>query len=108
MSRAWWWLSFSQPTGFLGVVITEGRTLRAALERAHRVGANPGGECYGFPVPTSIGAPPSRFQDRLLDKEMANEASIEWTTTPIVSTEDLEPGDLELGVVVRDDTNEGS
>lgn len=105
---SWWWLSFARPAGFLGVVLVEGRTLKAALQRAHRDGINPGGECYGFAVPPSLGAPPTEWQGRLLDKEQANEASIAWTMLPIVGTRDLEPDELVSGQVVPPETNEGS
>lgn len=47
-----WWLSFANPgpKGFLGVVIIKAPTFEKAIEKAWRLGINPGGQVKGLIV----------------------------------------------------------
>jgi hypothetical protein len=45
------WLSFSADDGFRGACVVEGFDTRSAIEEAHRLGINPGGEVMALPVP---------------------------------------------------------
>lgn len=65
-----WWLSFTDPDQFLGVVIVQAPTLAAAITRSHKLGVNPGGQIAG------TGAIPPGFiaetwRDRLLSRDEA-------------------------------------
>lgn len=66
----WWWLSFADPARpvgdeFLGVAIVPGVDFMHAIEGAHLLGCNPGGEVLGYPCL----APPPDARCRLLSKE---------------------------------------
>lgn len=78
------WLSFCDPDRakgqqFLGVAIVEARDFRAAVQIAHRIGCNPGGEVLGYPLADDGPLVPMAFRDRLLSKGEveALEASVE-------------------------------
>ena len=64
------WLSFcddDKPKGqqFLGVAIVRGRDFLIAVERAHMLGINPGGQVMGMPIPDEV-APD--IVDRMLSR----------------------------------------
>jgi hypothetical protein len=70
----WWFLYFTdpdQPKGkrFLGACIVEGKGMISAVQRAHRLGINPGGQVLAYDTP----AHEPSFRDRLItdDAEMA-------------------------------------
>ncbi len=46
----WWYLSFAEPGNWLGAIIVQGQGFATALDRANRLGINPGGEVQGFPL----------------------------------------------------------
>lgn len=64
----WWWLSFADPnkprgSQFLGVSIVLAPDFLGAIQKAHALKINPGGEVRAYPMP----APPdSKYQHRLL------------------------------------------
>lgn len=67
----WWQLSFADgnlPDGskFLGALMVKAHTFIEAVEVAHAIGANPGGEVIG--VYSDDADPPARFTYRLLSK----------------------------------------
>ena len=64
-----WWLSFADESGSLGVAIIAAPNFLSAVERAHELQINPGGEVRGSlidPEPTE--AIPPGYQNRLLGK----------------------------------------
>lgn len=68
---ALWWLSFSDPSApkgsqFLGVCIIEAPGFIAAVDRAHQLGCNPGGEVLGEELEDGDPVPPSSYLHRLL------------------------------------------
>ncbi len=75
----WWWLSFcdaSLPEGsqFLGVVICQGNSLRAAMNAAWAHKANPGGEVEGYMIPKDMmDLLPDHLRNIRLNKEQAME-----------------------------------
>ncbi len=63
----WFYLSFADDKGFLGAAIVETCGEMHAIELAHTLGINPGGEVMVFEVPE--GAPlPEAAKNRLLSK----------------------------------------
>lgn len=46
----WWWLSFADESGHLGIAIVPGGNVVQAASFAHAVGCNPGGEVAGYPL----------------------------------------------------------
>lgn len=73
----WWWLSFADDDGFLGVAIVRGLDLGSASMAAHGEKCNPGGECLGFSIPQDMDVP-ERFQGRLLTQAEAKELDAHW------------------------------
>lgn len=65
----WWWLSFAEESGFLGVVVIQGYGIVDAVSRSHALGVNPGGEVQGWLLPEHV--PPAEFRNRLLSKAEA-------------------------------------
>lgn len=66
-----WWLSYADPAKppgeqFLGIAVVEAPTFAAAMSEAWRRGANPGGECRGFPLADERVPPEAR--NRLLPR----------------------------------------
>ena len=75
--RGLWWLSFCdtrRPDGyqFLGVAIVEADGFLQAIDKAHVLNINPGGEVRGFPVQDI----PSEYHDRLLSREEVDDAGL--------------------------------
>lgn len=105
----WWWLSFANEAGFLGVAIVRAPDMVAAVRAAHRLRCNPGGEVNGWPVPedAGLGDPRAIWVGRLLNKAEADEMSREWTGHPIVGTADLHPGEAGDPGVLDEPDNEG-
>lgn len=65
-----WYLSFAGEEGFRGVVIQIARGYAHAIQRAHELGINPGGEVQGIPIPPKeLDKVPPEFMDRLLSRE---------------------------------------
>lgn len=102
----WWWLSFADDRGFLGVVITHAPNFLSAVLSTHVRRINPGGEVNGWPFPAEIGDPAPRWRDRLLNRDETNQASLDWTGHPIMSTQKHEPSVKPH--VVDEEGNEGS
>lgn len=73
-----YWLSFadaSLPKGsqFLGAVIVEAASLIAAVQEAHRLGINPGGEVAGYPIPDRVCVKiAASWKGRLLTRDDSN------------------------------------
>ena len=107
MTSTWWWLSFADPDGFRGVVITHAPDFISAVRSTHARRINPGGEVNGWSMPdeAGLGDPAPRWRDRLLNKFEAALASEDWTKQPLVSTLDHKPVDPH---VVDEEVNEGS
>jgi len=76
----WWWLSFcdpEKPAGqrFVGVTLVRGSAFLQAVQEAHRLGINPGGEVKGTQIPE----PAPKFRNRLLGREETeNIPPFEW------------------------------
>ncbi len=68
----WWWCSFANDGGFLGVAIVRAQGIGTAIMEARRIGINPGGEVLSF----EVAEPPEIFKNVLLDREMALQARI--------------------------------
>ncbi len=49
---SWWWLSFADGDGFLGAALVAARDFVDAVDVAHRLGINPGGEVLGSEMPS--------------------------------------------------------
>lgn len=69
-----WWLSFADPDlpegeQFLGVAIVEQRWFISAVEKAHELGINPGGQIQGVPV--DLDTVPDEDIETLLGEERA-------------------------------------
>lgn len=47
----WWWLSFADETGNLGVAVVPGDDEMTAVLVSHNLGINPGGEIQMFELP---------------------------------------------------------
>lgn len=67
----WWWLSFAdgrraRGDQFLGGVYVRADNMIAAVNAAHRLGINPGGEVQGVDLDH---VPPADAQNRLLSKD---------------------------------------
>lgn len=74
----WWWLSFVDESGFLGVAIVQDRSFAGAVLRAHALGINPGGEVRGFPFPEQEEwRAPEAVRNRLLSFEELREHGLE-------------------------------
>lgn len=81
--RHWVWLSFCDPTlpdgeQFIGVAVVRGANVLQAVNNAWRLGANPGGEVLGSPMPRRA-VPPKPLRNRLLTdpKELAEAGAME-------------------------------
>ena len=66
----WWWLSFADDDGFLGVAVVTGFGLADAVSTAHRLGINPGGSVQIIELAPEY-VPPESYRNRLLTKEEA-------------------------------------
>lgn len=104
---SWWWLSFANAKGHLGIALVRASDFRSAVRESHRRGCNPGGEVAGWPFPAALGLgdPSARWQYRVMTRAEADEMSREWTGEPIVSTREA---DVIEPAVVGEADNEGS
>ncbi len=67
----WWWMSFADNTGNLGVVIISGKTFEDAHRATHDLGINPGGELCSVEITDEIEDYPIDFRFRLLSRKEA-------------------------------------
>jgi len=74
----YWWLSFVDETGFLGVNILRGRNRIEAIMISHRLGINPGGAIAAHQFPENAPTPPAEVVNRLLSREDLNRLVPEW------------------------------
>lgn len=78
-----WYLSFCGDDGFRGACFVLAHGFMTAVEYAHRIGCNPGGEVLGAPWPPDRHVPAS-LMDRLLTKADLNvlgeefKSIVEW------------------------------
>lgn len=49
--EAWWWLSFATDEGFLGGALVKACGMASAVDKAHLLKINPGGEVAGWQLP---------------------------------------------------------
>jgi hypothetical protein len=76
----WWYLSFADDEGFLGVCWVKARGLIEATQIAYRLKINPGGEVLAIPLPNGIGEPPADSAYRLYsDKAEIERITSLWT-----------------------------
>jgi hypothetical protein len=74
-----WWLSFADPKResgeqFLGAVISRAHSFPEAIQVAHVLGCNPGGECKGVEIPEEMGLKINKTHiERLLTIEECKE-----------------------------------
>ena len=75
---SWWWISFTDTTGFLGAAIVQGHTVGSALTRAHELGVNPGGEAVLAQIGPDLTGTPVRpkHTDRLLSREQIDQEGL--------------------------------
>ncbi|ARB13830.1 hypothetical protein Ccr2_gp299 [Caulobacter phage Ccr2] len=64
--NGWWWLSFADDTGFLGVAVLHAESFDAALRKSGATGLNPGGSVQGVPLPEEY-VPAEPYRNRLLN-----------------------------------------
>jgi hypothetical protein len=64
----WWWLSFANPDGFLGVIVGNGDNPWDIKDRAWEMGINPGGEIAACQL-ESDEVPDEKFRWRLLSRQ---------------------------------------
>ncbi len=69
----WWWLSFADDDkgGFLGAAIVQARGFTSAVQQAHLLHINPGGQVAGWEIAPESDALTERFRNRLLTREEA-------------------------------------
>ncbi len=70
-----WYLSFANETTFLGGMFLYATSTIDAVQRAHDMGMNPGGEVLACPPNESTAETPDRFMDRLMSKAELEEMS---------------------------------
>ncbi len=56
MTQTFWWLSFADETGNLGITIVQAEEFVDAVGVAHVLGINPGGEVRGHSFPSDNAA----------------------------------------------------
>jgi len=65
----WFYLSFASERGFLGAIIVWAHGILTAVERASRLGINPGGDVLCYPIPRKqLRRVPADLRDRLLSE----------------------------------------
>ena len=74
--KAWYYISFAdgtlpKGTQFLGAVVVEGYGVSTAIQRAHELGINPGGEALTAAWPDHVPLPAEGFRNRLLNRAEA-------------------------------------
>jgi len=94
----WWWLSFvsesTVPDGdrFLGVLLVQASSPDEAARVATALGCCPDGEgeVMYLAVPPSVGAPPTGYENRLLQMEDLEKMVAIWMPgTPVVRLKDI-------------------
>ncbi len=71
----YYWLSFAEETGFLGVVIVQAESYDQALQKAWELEINPGGNVLGGLM---VEVPSEKWHDRLLNRKMLKEMELEY------------------------------
>lgn len=72
--RVWYWLSFVDETGFLGVSIVQGGGIIEATSAARTLGCNPGGEVMATEI--DIDNVPEQYRNRLLSERELRDAGL--------------------------------
>ncbi len=74
----WWYISFADETGFLGVTIIRARGMATAVRLSHALGANPGGQTLSHALDFCV-PPPDAIHGKLVkDKKMIDRLCKEW------------------------------
>lgn len=71
----WFWLSFADDTGFLGVVIIQAGGIIEATTAARTRGINPGGEVRAYPL-FDMEKIPEECRNRLLSEQELRDAGL--------------------------------
>ncbi len=74
----WWWLSFADASGFLGVAIVRAHGILSAATKARHLGINPGGDVRGYAIPEVERIAKNGIVNRLLSKDEALALSERW------------------------------
>lgn len=69
VANDWWYLSFASETGFLGGLYLEAQGPMGAIQRAHEIGQNPGGEVRVLGPMPGLELCPKQYLGRLLTEE---------------------------------------
>ena len=76
--EGWFYLSFVDDTGFLGIIVVKAHGPTTALKRAHELQINPGGQVMAVRLPDDYHShmlqPIEEVGDRLLSREEAEAA----------------------------------
>lgn len=64
---AWYWLAFSDDSGFLGACVVKAESWLHGVVLTHKFGINPGGEVYATDFPADKVQP--EFVNRLLNPQ---------------------------------------
>ena len=64
----WWYLSFSEPKKFLGVVVLEAHGIVHASMKANAMKINPGGQMIGAVIPPEVPLPLAADRNRILSR----------------------------------------
>lgn len=76
--KQWWWLSFSQDSGWKGGAVVEAESFSDAIKRAWECGANPGGEVAAIELgPGTAEKLLPVKPDRLYSREQLAEIGVE-------------------------------
>jgi hypothetical protein len=88
----WWWLSFVNPGDerFLGVCVVKRHSFVAAVQRAHQLGINPGGQVAGQVLPEGE-EPPEALRDKLVaDRTTLDRIMRQWNDKRVGDDKDDE------------------
>ena|ERR1700688_3762477 len=70
---SWWYLSFAEPGRFLGAVIVQAHGPTSAIQNAHSLGINPGGQVMSLGIGIADGRVealvPEEMRNRLLTRD---------------------------------------
>lgn len=91
MSDSFWWLSFCDPelpagNRFLGACIVPGLDMVSAIQKAHSLGCNPGGEVSGMEILSPFHKHLVPFAGELMDREKCK--FVESKLTAAVNSDD--------------------
>jgi hypothetical protein len=70
----WFWLSFADDSGFLGVAIVQAGGIVEATRTARTLDCNPGGEVRAYPI--DIERVPEQYRNRLLSEQELQDAGL--------------------------------